>query len=278
MIGRRLAFGLATVLGVARRGFFIPYRYAGHVPAAGARPPYAAVRTIFDDHADEFRAALSGLDAFADAFRAIGDGRPPAPRWDQDWFPRLDAAMAYAMVRRLAPRRIIEVGSGHSTRFLARAVADGGLGTHIVCIDPAPRADISGLGLEIIHALLHEVDASPFKTLGAGDVLFIDSSHIAMPGTDVDRLLNHVLPTLASGVYIHIHDVFLPDDYPVEWTWRGYNEQLCVAALIHGGGYRPVFASNYVVMHMTQSLRRGAIAGLPLVSGAHESSLWLEKC
>ncbi len=277
MIARRLRFGLATVLGIAPRGFFIPYRYADRVPSAGDRPSYAAIGKVLHEHTEAFRVALSDLDGFADELNAIGGDRPPAPRWDQDWFPRLDAAMAYAMVRRLAPRRIVEVGSGHSTRFLARAVADGGLTTDILSIDPAPRADLSGLRLRVLRAPVQETGTAPFAELGAGDMLFIDSNHIAMPGTDVDFLLNHVLPALASGVYIHIHDVFLPDDYPADWAWRGYNEQLCVAALIHGGGYRPVFASHYVVMHMNDELRRGVVAGLPLLPDARESSLWLEK-
>ena len=58
-----------------------------------------------------------------------------------------------------------------------------------------------------------------------------------MPGTDVDMLFNHVLPGLKRGVMVHVHDVFLPDDYPPEWEWRGYNEQLGIATLIQGGGY-----------------------------------------
>ena len=68
------------------------------------------------------------IEQYAAELEAIGSAPPPAPRWNQDWFPRLDAAAAYAMVRNTRPRRIVEVGSGHSTRFMARAVADGGLG------------------------------------------------------------------------------------------------------------------------------------------------------
>ena len=64
---------------------------------------------------------------YADEFRAIGDAPPPEPRWDQDWFPRLDAAALYVFVREARPRGIVEIGSGHSTRFMARAVRDGGL-------------------------------------------------------------------------------------------------------------------------------------------------------
>ncbi len=274
---RRLAFGLATVLGIARRGFFIPYRRAGEVPPPGARPAYAAIAALMHDREADFRARLDAIDAHAAALRAIGGDPAPAPRWDQDWFPRLDAAVAYAMVRDLRPRRIVEVGSGHSTRFLARAVADAGLGTAITAIDPAPRADLAGLAVKRVGAPVQSAGQAPFADLAAGDILFIDSSHILMPGSDVDWLLNHVFPALPAGVRVHVHDVFLPDDYPAEWAWRGYNEQLAVATLLHGGGYRPLFASHYVATRMAESLRKTVIAGLPLGAGARESSLWLEK-
>ncbi len=274
---RRLVFGLATVLGIARRGFFIPYRRAGEVPPPGARPAYAAIAALMHDREADFRARLDAIHRYAAALRAIGGDPAPAPRWDQDWVPRLDAAVAYAMVRDLRPRRIVEVGSGHSTRFLARAVADAGLGTTITAIDPAPRAHLAALAVDCVGAPVQSAGQAPFADLAAGDILFIDSSHILMPGSDVDWLLNHVLPMLPAGVRVHVHDVFLPDDYPAAWAWRGYNEQLAVAALVHGGGYRLLFASHYVATRMAESLRQTVIAGLPLGAGARESSLWLEK-
>ncbi len=244
---RRLGYGLATVLGLARRGFFIPHRYAAAVPPPGARPPYAAIAALFERCEADFAALLARLGDHAGAFEAIAAAPAPAPRWTQDWFPRLDAAVAYAMVRGGVhagvpsgpPARIVEVGSGHSTRFLARAVADGGLATTITAIDPAPRAAIRDLSVrgsvQWIETTLQDAGEMPFEGLGPGDIVFIDSSHIAMPGSDVDMLLNRVLPALAAGVRVHLHDVFLPDDYPAEWAWRGYNEQLCVAALLQGG-------------------------------------------
>ena len=140
----------------------------------------------------------------------------------------------------------MEVGSGHSTRFMARAVRDGGLATEITSIDPAPRADIEGLGATSQldrpsrARVLRRSRRSP-----SGDILFINSSHILMPGTDVDILFNHVLPSLTRGVLVHVHDVFLPDDYPPEWEWRGYNEQLGIAALIQGRGFRLLWSSHY---------------------------------
>ncbi len=277
MSARRLRFGLATVLGLAKRGFFIPYRYAGTLPPPGTRAPYDAIEALFDAHRADFAALLDGLADYAEPFAAIGPDSPPAPRWNQDWFPRLDAAVAYAMVRRGAPARIVEVGSGHSTRFMARAVADGGLATRITAIDPAPRAALDGLDVEIIRKPVHQAGAAPFANLAAGDVLFIDSSHILMPGSDVDWLFNHLLPTLPAGLRVHIHDVFLPDDYPVDWDWRGYNEQLGVAAMLLAGGYRPLFASRYAATRLAGVLADSAVARLPLGAGAYETSLWLEK-
>ncbi len=116
-----------------------------------------------------------------------------------------------------------------------------------------------------------------FAELAAGDILAIDSSHILMPGSDVDLLLNHVLPALPAGVVVHIHDIFLPDDYPAVWAWRSYNEQLGVAALLNGGGWQPLFASHFAATRMATEKGSGVLAGLPLEDGAFESSLWLKK-
>ena len=272
---RRLWLGLSTLLG-RRRGFFIPYRYAHQLPPPGGRPPYRALERTFDASAATFAAELRALDEFAEALQAIGGQPPPAPRWDQDWFPRLDAAMAYALVRRHRPPRIVEVGSGHSTRFLARAAADGGLATEIVAIDPAPRAALRGLRVEWLPQTAPACGLAPFQGLRAGDLLFVDSSHILMPGTDVDFLLNDVLPILPPGVLLHLHDIFLPDDYPASWSWRGYNEQSGVASLLDGR-WEPLFASRYVATRMPDRLKESVVAGLPLLSGAVETSLWLRR-
>jgi len=235
---RRLGFGLLTLSGLRRRGFFIPYRYADGVAGPAARGGYPALESLFGAAEPGFADLLARMDVHAAALRAIGGKPPPAPRWEQDWFPRLDAAAAYVLVRERRPARIVEIGSGHSTRFLARAVRDGGLATAITAIDPAPRAAIDGLGVAVLRRTVQETGTAPFAALAPGDVLFIDSSHILMPGTDVDILFNDVVPRLPAGVLVHIHDVFLPDGYPAEWEWRGYNEQLAVATLLQGGGFR----------------------------------------
>jgi predicted O-methyltransferase YrrM len=266
---RRLALGLPTILGLSPRGWFIPYRHAAALPGPGERPGYGWIEQLLEAGRPDFLARLAALGAL-----------PPVPgraRWDQDWFPRLDAAMAYALVRDRRPARIVEVGSGHSTRFMAAAIADAGLATRLVAIDPAPRADIAGLGVELIRNTVPACGPAPFAALGAGDMLFIDSSHVLMPGSDVDFLLNRILPALPAGSLVHIHDVFLPDDYPPAWAWRGYNEQLAVAALLAGRAWRVVFASHYAATRLADAVAASPAGRLPLPAGAFESSLWLER-
>ena len=227
---------------------------------------------------EPFFAVLDCIESYAAHLEAIGAAhgshRPPAPRWDQDWFPRLDAAAAYALVRKEPPQRIVEVGSGHSTRFLARAVADGGLATRITAIDPKPRASIRELEIEFLEKRVQDVPENAFHELRRGDILFIDSSHQMKPGSDVDLLFNKIIPLLPSGVRVHVHDIFLPDEYPEQWAWRRYNEQDFIQEILLPR-YAVEFSSHWVASRRPDLLQRGVLARLPLVPGALESSLWL---
>jgi hypothetical protein len=274
---RRLSFGLQTLSGLRRRGFFIPYRYAETLPEPGKVASYAALEERFRAAEPAFLSWLETLGRYAGELESIGeDDAPPQPRWGQSWFPRLDAAMAYAILREVRPARVVEVGSGHSTRFLARARADGGLSCEITAIDPAPRADIAALDLQVLRRTLQEVGESPFDALAAGDMLLVDSSHVLMPGSDVDFLLGRVLPRLPAGVTVAFHDIFLPDDYPPEWTWRGYNEQQGLMGLLTGG-WDLLFSSHYAVTRMAGQVAASAAGRLPLPEEAFESGLWLRR-
>jgi len=274
---RRLSMGLETLLGGRKRGFFIPYRYAEQSPQAA--PAYPVAKALFDQAQDTFIARIADLSRYeADLSRIEAAAQPPEPRWHQDWFAPLDAAMLYVMIRKVRPAMIVEVGSGHSTRFAQRAVRDGMLDVRHVAIDPAPRADIASLSIEMLRSVVKEADQSLFAGLAPGDILLIDSSHILMPGTDVDFLINRMLPALKSGVIVHLHDIFLPDDYPANWQWRGYNEQLAVLALLVGGQYRLIFASHYVFSRHKSALDQGVPWLEKLGAGfSPASSLWLEK-
>ena len=265
---RRLALGMPTVMGLRPRGWFIPHRYAHLLPPPGAQPPYPVIEEIFRSRQSEFLAVLGLVDAEAPALERMRD------LLDQSWFPSLDAAVAFALVRARKPKRIVEVGSGHSTRVLARALSPG---SELWAIDPAPRADIAGLGVRVVTSTLQHAPSAPFEALAPGDVLFIDSSHILMPGSDVDLLLNRVLPRLPSGSLIHIHDIFLPFDYPAIWGWRSYNEQQGVLPFLVTGAYLPLFSSVWAERALGDRLAGSVARRLPQPAGAMPTSLWLEK-
>ncbi len=274
---RRLRMGLNTVLGFKKQGFFIPYRYADTVPASRKGAVYGPLFIQMQNAEESFKQFLNDISRYSNELVSLGQEKPPKPRWEQDWFPRLDGASAYTMVRDTTPRHVIEVGSGHSTRFMMQAIQDGELKTQFTAIDPAPRADISNLPLTLIQKTVQEVDPTVFDQLSSGDILFIDSSHISMPGTDVDFLFLDILPKLPAGVNIHIHDIFLPHDYPDSWRWRGYNEQQVVASLFASGGYKLVFSSQYAVTYMKEAIASSVIDDIPILDGAFETSLWLRK-
>jgi hypothetical protein len=263
--------GLATLLG-GGRGFFIPHRYAGAVEPCA----YPVLEARLATCVPAFQSVLAEIESHAARLERLR-GPAPEPRFDQEWFPRLDAAAAYAMVCRARPARIVEVGSGHSTRFLARAIGDEALECELLCIDPAPRAALRGLPVRWIEDVVQRAPETYFQRLQPGDVLFVDSSHVLMPGSDVDWLLNRVLPGLSSGVLVHFHDVFLPDPYPAAWAWRGYNEQQAIAALLQGEAYELLLASHYMVSRRGDRLARPALAALPGLASVLASSLWLRK-
>ena len=105
------------------------------------------------------------------------------------------------VVRRAQPARIIEVGAGNSTQFLARAIRDGNLPTRLTSIDPQPRAKLSGF--DVLTKLLQDLPLSFFGSLTLGEIIFVDSSHVLAPGSDVERLIEHILALLPSRILVY---------------------------------------------------------------------------
>jgi len=269
---RRFRMAAQTALGWGDQGFFTPYRYAADAKPATGYPEIEAAMKLRES---AMVSVLDDIEGFAEPMQRIaGASAAPEPRWDQGWFATLDAAAAYTLTRRAPPKRIIEVGSGHSTRFLARALKDEGVTAHHTCIDPEPRADLLDLPVHWEKALLSDAHLNKFDELESGDIAFFDSSHILWPGLDVDLIFNRILPRLQPGVLVHIHDVFLPDPYPESWDWRGYTEQNGLSGWFMGGAYDIVFSSHYAATRLDAATR---IARLPRHELAIDSSLWMVR-
>lgn len=272
---RKISFGLSTILNIKPMGYFLPYRYAKN-----AQPfDYPSVKSIFDLNRDLFISYFNELSKYKKDILSIQkSSKHVEPRWEQSWFPRLDALMAYYFVRKFKPKKIIEIGSGHSTRFLLKAMNDEGLNTSLICIDPEPRANFKTQeNIDWVGSCLQDVNASIFNDLHESDIIFIDSSHLLMPGTDVDYFWSVIFPAVPKGCLIHIHDIYLPYKYPKVWQWRNYNEQVILPPLLLSDVLSPLFSSAYFNQLCNKNISNSFVADIPIQKEALETSLWVRK-
>ena len=197
--------------------------------------------------------------------------------FNNDWFSSPDAEVLYVMVRSHEPNTIIEIGSGHSTKIFRQAILDGNLDTHLISVDPKPRAYINDY-VDELHLMPAEVayETELFSSLATGDILFIDSSHTVKPANDVLTLFLNVIPSLPSGTVIHIHDIFLPYDYPLSLQRRGWTEQYIVQAMLEDNKTFDILWAG----HFLQRTREDFSKHFPHLgkgSNGLASSLWLRK-
>ncbi|MGH9124822.1 MAG: class I SAM-dependent methyltransferase [Acidimicrobiales bacterium] len=213
---------------------------------------------------------LLGQFSFQDELRAIrrsSDGTL-APFYDNLAFSPGDAATLHNVIRHFQPGSVVEIGSGHSTRFCMHALrlnaAHGGLPGQLTCIEPFESPWLEDMGVDVLRAEVQDVDPDVFSRLGPGDVLFVDSSHVVRPQGDVVHIFNEIIPALAPGVLVHVHDIFTPRDYPEEWLRRRWlwSEQYLLEALLSNNrrlgvllsvnllavDYRPQFAASCPVL------------------------------
>jgi methyltransferase family protein len=171
-------------------------------------------------------------------------------------FPTPDAEAYAAMIVDRRPRRIVEVGSGYSTRVARAAVRYAKCETEIIVIDPSPRADVTTYADRI---MLSPVEDSGVAREGwtGDDILFIDSSHVCRIRGDLPFLFCELLPALPAGTVVHVHDVFLPYDYPNVYDERCYNEEyLLFCTLSFTPRYRTLFASHWLSRQHGQAMRK----------------------
>lgn len=199
------------------------------------------------------------------------------------------AALTHCVIRHFKPRRVVEVGSGFSSRVIAEALrankVDGVAGDYVI-VDPYPGEMVNGIyegRARLIKAKVEESDPTLFGALGDGDVLFIDSSHMVKIGGDVNFLVLDVLPRLAKGVVVHFHDIPLPWPYGrvyatnpafrVFWT----EAYLLQAFLACNRDFEVLSAVNYLMVDRKDAFRKAFPHYDPSVDPETSGSFWIRR-
>lgn len=151
------------------------------------------------------------------------------PVWNNGFLPGLDIIGIYTILAKFKPKKYIEIGSGNSTKVAFKAKKEQDLNTQVISIDPMPRAEIDHLADKVIRKPFESIDFNILDELSENDVLFIDNSHRILPNSDSTVFYLEILPRLKKGVIVHIHDIYLPSDYPQFMCDRFYSEQYGLA-------------------------------------------------
>jgi methyltransferase family protein len=256
----------------------------GHGDAA--HPQLLAVLERGRADYDQLLAEIEQHTAVLRAVRQEHDPKNPlAPCWNNIWFTALDATMLVSFLLARRPKNYLEIGSGNSTMFASHTRDAASLPTIISSIDPRPRAEIDSICQRKIRAPLEDCDLALFNELTAGDILFFDGSHRVFMNSDVTVFFLEVIQRLKPGVLVHIHDIFLPADYPPDWSQSLFAEQYMLAAMLLCGAppFKVIFPGYFVGSDPALSAKARGILdafGIPFnypnAARTLPSSFWLE--
>jgi hypothetical protein len=250
-----------------RHHYYLPIPSAEDLDRAFASGPSQLVGVDMND-AGALNLLEDVFPALAEEFRNIfplhGDHKKRGFYLINGSFMAIDAQVYFAFIRHFRPKRIVEIGAGNSTLVAAEACSRNaqqyGQSPELTAIDPYPPAtlkgDVPGLS-KLIESSVQDVGLDVFMELEAGDILFIDSTHVLREGGDVQLEYCEILPRLAPGVLVHIHDISLPKPYPrVYFDQRMYwNEQYVLQTfLAFNARFEVVWAGNYNIMKYPQKV------------------------
>ena len=201
-------------------------------------------------------------------------------------FESVDGEVLYCMIWHFKPKRIIEIGSGNSTYVSAQAILknkeENGGGCELIAIDPYPNKVLEkgfpGFS-KLIKKEVQKVNLSLFNQLKENDILFIDSSHVLKIGGDVQYEYLEILPQINKGVVVHIHDIFLPAEYPKKWVLKNYRflteQYLLQAFLTFNNTFEILWAGSYMHLKHSNLLEKAFNSYNPKI--VWPGSFWMRK-
>ena len=213
-------------------------------------PVNSHIHNVLSSNSSQYETILNDLATHSEYFASISESSTDItePVWDNPWFSGLDAAVLSRVLISRRPKLYLEVGSGFSTKFARQAVRRFQLSTNITSVDPQPRTEIDAICDRVVRSRLESCELTLFDAAEPGDIIFFDGSHRVLQNSDTVVFFLEVIPRLKPGVLVHVHDIFLPHDYPPNWARRVYSEQYLLASMILSGAekFRILFPGYFV--------------------------------
>jgi hypothetical protein len=248
------------------------------------KPPHEELYKIIDAHRKVYEDLLHRALAYKENIWQIQAkcAHQSLPTWNNGYLPGLDIIGIYTLLSTYKPNKYLEVGSGYSTKVAYKAKKEQNLGTKIISIDPYPRAEIDSLADVVIRKPFEDIDLGIIGELEAHDILFIDNSHRILPNSDSMVFFLEILHKLKKGVVVHIHDVYLPYDYPQFMCDRFYSEQygLAMYLLANPQKFKPILPNYFIYEDKALSSIIAPIWQHKNLEGVekHGGSFWLQIC
>jgi hypothetical protein len=231
-----------------------------------------------------FFESLSGMTEMLDTPVSAVEGEHQY-HFSSTTFGPLDATVLYGIIRRYRPRRIVEIGCGMSTLAALKATQrnareDSTYSCQHVCIEPYEQPWLETLPVTLLRKKLEEVDSAMVEELQAGDILFIDSSHVIRPQGDVLVGLFDWVGRIKPGVLVHVHDILSPRDYPEDWIFSHrflWNEQyLLEGFLAFNETYKILLPLNHLFCEKPDALLKACPAQAD-ENRTNPTSFWLTR-
>ena len=215
------------------QNLFLEYKVDFKPRYGHGKPAHQDLYKIIDANRPKYRDLIGKALSHKDKIWTIEDSSKVTdstkPSWNNGFLPGLDIIGIYTLISEFKPKKYIEIGSGNSTKVAYKAKTEHNLDTEIVSIDPMPRAEIDNLADKVIREPFENIDLNILDELNENDILFVDNSHRILPNSDSMVFYLEILPRLKKGVIVHIHDIYLPYDYPQFMCDRFYSEQYGLA-------------------------------------------------
>jgi hypothetical protein len=243
------------------------------------RPPCSVINWNVDGQL----ATAQRIGDYVEELRDIPEDHTPGKPeycWNNPMWNNADALVQYGLLRDFKPKRVVEVGCGWSSLLLQRALERNQTPCQVVQVEPYPNPLLLKLFPKdwLLHrTLLQRAPFEIFESLQADDICFYDGSHCAKPASDVNWFFFEILPRLAPGVIIHIHDIFLPDDYPDLWIFeRGqtWNEQYLLQAFLMSNHDYKILIANAFLSKINAAALESFYRGVQPFWGC---SFWMQK-